>query len=297
MALSMTGFARAEAGDATASVEVAVRAVNGRFLDLKLRTPPELEGCDPLVRKIVKKRVARGQLQINVQVTLQTAEAPQLDRALADAYVAAHEELAAAHGLQQDPDLTAVLRIPGVLGQASRGDEEQRARLQALLAQALEAALQKFNAERRQEGATIAADVRARAETIAAETAALEKAVSNLVPEFKARLERRLAELLGDAAVEPQRLLQEAALIADKTDVSEELQRLAAHAVRLQELLDSDGEKGKQMDFLAQELNREANTLLSKTTPLGAKGLPVTEAGLRLKTEIEKIREQAQNLE
>jgi len=297
MALSMTGFARAEAGDATASVEVAVRAVNGRFLDLKLRTPPELEGCDPLVRKIVKKRVARGQLQINVQLTLQTADAPRLDRALADAYVAAHEELAAAHGLQQDPDLTAVLRIPGVLGQASRGDEEQRARLQALLAQALEAALKKFNAERRQEGATIAADVRARAETIAAETAALEDAVSNLVPEFKERLERRLTELLGDAAVEPQRLLQEAALIADKTDVSEELQRLAAHAARLQELLDSDGEKGKQMDFLAQELNREANTLLSKTTPLGAKGLPVTEAGLRLKAEIEKIREQAQNLE
>jgi len=293
----MTGFARAEAGDATASVEVAVRAVNGRFLDLKLRTPPELEGCDPLVRKIVKKRVARGQLQINVQLTLQTADAPRLDRALADAYVAAHEELAAAHGLQQDPDLTAVLRIPGVLGQASRGDEEQRARLQALLAQALEAALKKFNAERRQEGATIAADVRARAETIAAETAALEDAVSNLVPEFKERLERRLTELLGDAAVEPQRLLQEAALIADKTDVSEELQRLAAHAARLQELLDSDGEKGKQMDFLAQELNREANTLLSKTTPLGAKGLPVTEAGLRLKAEIEKIREQAQNLE
>ena len=293
----MTGFARGEAGDDTVSLEVAVRAVNGRFLDLKLRTPMELEGCEPLVRKIVKKHVQRGQLQINVQLTLQTAETPKLDRELADAYLAAHRNLAEAHGISQEPDLTAVLRIPGVLTQAKQGDEELRARLDALLTQALEAALKKFNAERRKEGATIAADVRGRAETIAAETAQLEEAVRDLVPEFQQRLERRLSELLGDTAVEPQRLLQEAALIADKTDISEELQRLAAHAVRLRELLDSDGETGKQMDFLAQELNREANTLLSKTTPLGAKGLPVTEAGLRLKAEIEKIREQAQNLE
>jgi len=297
MALSMTGFARGEAADETASLEVAVRAVNGRFLDLKLRTPMELDGCEPMVRKIVKRRVRRGQLQINVQLSLETAETPTLDRELADAYLAAHKELAEGHGVSQEPDLTAVLRIPGVLSQTKQGDEEQRARLDALLTQALEEALSKFNVERRKEGESIAADVRARAETIAAETAQLEEAVSDLVPGFQKRLERRLTELLDDTAVEPQRLLQEAALIADKTDISEELQRLAAHAVRLRELLDDDGETGKQMDFLAQELNREANTLLSKTTPLGAKGLPVTEAGLRLKAEIEKIREQAQNLE
>ncbi len=298
MPSSMTGFARAEASNDDTAVEVAIRAVNHRFLDLKIRAPAEFDTADRLIRRVVKTKLKRGQLQINVQLRSESASELTLDRALSDAYLAAHQELAEAHGIDQRPDLTAILRIPGVLAPGSgQTGEEDRSRLEALLAQALDKALDALASERAVEGAAIAKDVAARARTIAREAAELTEAVSDLTPMFQQRLTKRLQELLADTAVEPQRILQEAAALAERTDISEELQRLAAHADRLLELISTDGEIGKQVDFLAQELNREANTLLSKTTPLGEKGLPVTESGLRLKAEIEKIREQAQNLE
>ena len=139
--------------------------------------------------------------------------------------------------------------------------------------------------------------MRARGETIAAEAAGVAQPAADLAPHFQERLQTRLQALLAETPIDPQRILQEAAVLADRCDVSEELQRLAAHGRRLAELLDAGGEVGKQLDFLAQEMNREANTLLSKTTPLGEAGLPLTDAGLRIKAEVEKIREQAQNLE
>lgn len=294
---SMTGFARGEASDGETTVEVSVRSVNHRFLDVKIRTPPELESGDALIRRVAKAKLSRGQLQVNVQVRSELAHDLTLDRALADAYLAAYRELAESAGVEAPPDLTAVLRIPGVLVSAQAGGDEADKRLEGLLKQALDAALDQLRNERAAEGATIAADVAARARTIAEEAKALTGAVGDLAPRFQERLTRRLTELLGETPLDEQRILQEAATLAERTDVSEELQRLAAHADRLFELLECGGEVGKQVDFLAQELNREANTLLSKTTPLGESGLPVTEVGLRLKAEIEKIREQAQNLE
>ena len=295
----MTGFARAEASDQETTVEVTLRSVNHRFLDLKIRTPSELDSGDLLVRRLVKEKLNRGQLQISVQLTTEKAAGPALDRTLADAYIAAHKALAEAHGLDAAPDLTAILRIPGVMQQGSveRPDAETVARYEGLLADALNQAIEQLLAERASEGATIATDVAERARAIRREADGLTEAVGELTPQFQARLTRRLTELLGETPVDEQRVLQEAATLAERTDVSEELQRLAAHADRLLELIAREGEIGKQVDFLAQELNREANTLLSKTTPLGEEGLPVTEAGLRLKGEIEKIREQAQNLE
>jgi uncharacterized protein (TIGR00255 family) len=298
MPYSMTGFARVESAGGDPSIEVLVRSVNHRFLDMKIRTPPDLDSADPRIRRTVKKHVRRGQLQINVNLrSRQTAELT-LNRELAEAYLKAYRELAEAHGIDAAADLTALLRTPGIVGSdaAARSEDEQAA-LEKLLDRTLTEALQKLNSERRLEGEGLAADVRERAERIAAEAAGLSAAVSDVTPKLRERLERRLGELLGEAGVEQQRILQEAAILADRADISEELQRLTAHAARLIELLDQDEELGKQMDFVAQEMNREANTLLSKTTPLGRDGLVVTEAGLRLKGEIEKIREQAQNLE
>jgi uncharacterized protein (TIGR00255 family) len=293
----MTGFARV-ASEGEPSLEVTVRSVNNRFLDLKIRTPSELDAVDAKIRALVGAHVKRGSVQVHVNLRVQRSTSLRLNRGLAESYLEAYRDLAAAQGVTAPPDLTSVLRIPGVLEEqtAERTDEDQEA-LEALLERVLRQALVKLNEEREREGTGIAEDVRARGETIAAEAAAVAKPAAELAPHFQQRLASRLQELLGDTPIDPQRILQEAAVLADRCDVSEELQRLAAHARRLAELLDAGGEVGKQIDFLAQEMNREANTLLSKTTPLGEAGLPLTDAGLRLKAEIEKIREQAQNLE
>jgi uncharacterized protein (TIGR00255 family) len=293
----MTGFARLTT-DGEPAIEVTVRGVNNRFLDLKIRTPGEFDALDAKIRALVSARIKRGSIQIHVNLRAQRSTSLQLNRDLAEAYLAAYRELAQAESVSNPPDLTSVLRIPGVLEErdAERTEDEQAA-LAALLEQTLEAALGKLNEDRAREGAGIAADIRARGETIAADAAAVAKPASELAPRFQQRVTERLQKLLADAPVDEQRILQEAAVLADRCDVSEELQRLAAHGRRLADLLDAGGEVGKQIDFLAQEMNREANTLLSKTTPLGEAGLPLTDAGLRLKAEIEKIREQAQNLE
>jgi uncharacterized protein (TIGR00255 family) len=272
--------------------------VNHRFLDLKMRTPAELEASDPLVRKLVKENIQRGSVQVNINLHSERATRFALNKELAAAYLAAYDELASTRDAAPPPDLTAILRVPGVLGEqeAARSPEEQAA-LELRLENTLREAIEAFNAEREREGAGIDADVRERAERIGVEADGLVERVAELLPDFQARIHKRLTDILETTPVEPHRILQEAAILADRCDISEELQRLEAHSERLLDLLDGGGEVGKQLDFLAQEMNRETNTLLSKTNPLGAAGLPVTDAGLRLKAEIEKIREQAQNLE
>jgi len=294
----MTGFARARSGDEEPVVTVTLRTVNHRFLDLKIRTPPELESSDPIIRRIVKKRLKRGSVQATIALSGDAASAPKLNRPLARAYLEAYRELAAEAGGEASPDLTALLRAPGVLTSAEgASDEEAERALAARVESTLEAALTILNEARANEGETVLVELRERASTIAAETEKLRESVAGTTRIFEQRLERRMSELLDKTGIEPQRLAQEAALLADRADISEELQRLAAHAVRLNEILDGGGEAGKQIDFLAQEMNREANTALSKCSGLGGEGMAATDAGLQLKAEIEKIREQAQNLE
>jgi uncharacterized protein (TIGR00255 family) len=297
MLYSMTGFARV-VSDSEPAIEISIRTVNHRFLDLKIRTPSEFEALDPLIRRIAKEHLKRGSVQISISLESNRESSFELNRDLADAYLRAHTELSDAHRLSQEPDLMALLRIPGILGGSDqKWPDERRAEIEALLEKTLTQAFTALNEQRAKEGAGIAADVRQRTEAIAKETEDLKAASAAMIPQFQERLEKRLSQLLGETPIDPQRILQEAAVLADRTDVSEELQRLAAHSARLLEILEKAGETGKNIDFLAQEMNREANTLVSKSTPLGQAGLPITEAGLRLKSEIEKIREQAQNLE
>lgn len=297
MIFSMTGFARV-VSDSEPAVEVSIRSVNHRFLDLKIRTPSEFEALDGLIRRLAKEHLKRGSVQISVNLESNRDTSFELNRELADAYLRAHAELSAAHKLSQEPDLMTLLRIPGVLGNADQEwPEERREEIEALLEETLLKAFTALNEDRAREGAGVAADVRERTQAIAQETESLKAASAAMIPQFQERLEKRLMQLLGDTPIDAQRILQEAAVLADRTDVSEELQRLTGHAERMLDLLGKGGETGKNIDFLAQEMNREANTLVSKSTPLGEAGLPITEAGLRLKAEIEKIREQAQNLE
>ncbi len=299
MPFSMTGYARSAHDDGELSLAVTLRSVNHRFLDLQVRIPPQIEPFEVLIRRRVKERLQRGQIQLSVSLGWkQDSAAFTLNRPLLDAYVEAHRELAEKHGLPQPPDLSAILRVPGALT-FNNGDldDERRAKLEAALTETLDQALEELKRSREVEAAGIVEEMQRRAAAMEADLETLRDSLKDVIPSFQQRLEARLTDLFEKLEPDSPRLMQEAALLAERADISEEVQRLGSHVTRLLELLQDESELGKKIDFLAQEMNREANTILSKTNPLGAAALEVTQIGLRLKGEVEKIREQAQNLE
>ena len=299
MPFSMTGYAQAKHESDEVSLSIRLRSVNHRSLDLQFRIPPDLEPLEGLIRKAVKSSVRRGQIQINASLRWSdTATTVSINRPLVDAYLKAYRELAGAHGIPSEPDLNAMLRVPGALTyETDQLDERRRSLLQGALEGCLSQATEELNRVRQLEAAGIVEQIKQRAESIGKDVRQLEAVRLDTIPLFQERVRDRLSELLDGIDPDPQRILQEAAVLADRADISEELQRLSAHVDRLKQILEEEDDLGKPIDFLAQEMNRETNTLLSKTTPLGRAGLAVTEVGLRLKAEIEKIREQAQNLE
>jgi uncharacterized protein (TIGR00255 family) len=292
---SMTGYARvhrsAEAGD----VVVSVKSVNHRGLDVHFHMPDNLDGYDAALRAVVRRQAVRGHFQIRVNFTGSRPGACTLNRGLLDAYLAAFRDAAAEKGLGGEPELNVALSLPGMLREDS--DAESGTELEAVLVEAMEEAMTILNDFREREGSELAAEMIARASTIQNAGARIQEMRSVAVPAFQTRLAERLAELLAGAAVEPQRLAQEAAILADRSDIEEELTRLKVHAGQLLKLLQEGGEVGKKLDFLLQEMGRETNTILSKTVGLGDVGLEITHSALAAKAEIEKIREQSQNLE
>jgi uncharacterized protein (TIGR00255 family) len=241
--------------------------------------------------------VHRGHVEIRVSLpqALANGAGVTLNRGLLDQYMKAFREASDAHGLAATPDLSFAFRIPGMLADA--GESEAPAGIEPVLLDALSEALDQLNEFRAREGGEIAIELRghnAKIQTLAEE---MEKIRGSATAAFQARLGDRLKELLKGVQIEPQRLAQEAAVLADRSDIGEELARLKIHAVQLAALLESGGEVGKRLDFLLQEMNREANTILSKTSGIGEVGLRITELGLAAKSSIEKIREQSLNLE
>jgi len=299
MAFSMTGYARTQSEGDELSLMLTIRSVNHRFLDMQIRIPPQLEPYERLIRRTVKQHVKRGQLQISASVHWkQEVGAFTINRASTEAYLKAYRELSDEYSIMAQPDLNVILRIPGVVSfDNAEINGERSARLEQTLTDCLERALQELNRTRRQEAEGIVEEMQQRGRSIEIDLEKLEAVREETVPKFQERLEQRLQEILEKVDLDPQRLVQESAVLAERADISEEVQRLASHVGRFLELLGNEGELGKQIDFLAQEMNRETNTILSKTTPLGSAGLAVTEIGLRVRAEIEKIREQTQNLE
>ena len=299
MPFSMTGYAQVKHESDEVSLSITLRSVNHRSLDLQFRIPPDLEPLEGLIRKAVKSSVRRGQIQINASLRWNGAAAVvSINRPLVDAYLKTYRELATAHDIRAAPDLNVILRLPGALTyETDQLDERRRLLLEGALEDCLSQATEELNRIRQLEAAGIVEQIKQRANSIGDDVRELETVRLDTIPLFQERVRERLGELMDGIDPDPQRILQEAAVLADRADISEELQRLSAHVGRLQQMLEQDDDLGKPIDFLAQEMNREANTLLSKTTPLGRAGLAVTEVGLRLKAEIEKIREQTQNLE
>jgi uncharacterized protein (TIGR00255 family) len=218
-----------------------------------------------------------------------------LNLPLLRSYVAAFRKAAEEEGLDAPPDLNRMLALPGVLGVSA--EFETDAATETIVLGALAEAVEKLNQFRSREGAELAAFIREQNSALRSGAEEMQRIRAGAVPAFQKRLLERLQELLSGASVDPQRLAQEAAILADRGDIGEEISRLQIHSRQLDEILDSGGEVGKRLDFLLQELNRETNTILSKTSGLGDLGLRITEIALAAKAAIEKIREQALNLE
>ena len=292
----MTGFARVRKEIPQGELVLSLKSVNHRGLDLHFHLPNELDALENDVRAVIKNGVARGHVQIHVGLTRNVVgDAAPLNRAMFHAYVAAFREAAQLYDLEGRPDVNSALRIPGML---STGDEEELGEdvTKALLEAAAEA-VAVLNRGREREGAATAAEMGQRCRNICTLVSRMEEIRAGAVSAFQKRLREKLADLLRGAGIEPQRLAQEAAILADRSDISEELMRLRTHAGQLEAMLNGEGEIGKRLDFLLQEMNRESNTVLSKTGGLGDLGLTITDLALSAKSEIDKIREQSLNLE
>jgi uncharacterized protein (TIGR00255 family) len=296
---SMTGYASVR-GSVRDSVvfTLSVKSVNHRFLDLNLRLPSSCDALEAQMRRVLKERLRRGHVELTLQVERRSSAEIQLNAALLGAYLRAYREVSTTHGLPYEPDLNAMLRIPGVMSvESSVGAEEATAFEGAVLSQ-IDDLISRLNEVRAQEGAVLAAELRAsmlRLRAFSEEMAGLRNGVREI--QFD-RLRSRLVELTQGVPVSEERVLAEAAVLAEKSDIEEEIVRLRTHVDRFLAILDEGGELGKRLDFLLQELNREANTMLSKTSGAsGGNSLRITELGLEMKVEIERAREQVQNLE
>jgi uncharacterized protein (TIGR00255 family) len=295
----MTGYASVRgAVNESLAFTVTIKSVNHRFLDLNLRLPSYCDGLEMQIRRMLKEGLHRGHVDVTLQVERRANTQIQLNAALLEAYVQAFREAAELHRVGSELDLNAMLRIPGVMTAESGVDAEEATRLDgAVLAQVPEL-IGKLNEVRAQEGVALVAELRAsmlRLHGFATEMAGLRNGIREA--QFE-RLRTRLAELTQGVPVSEERVLSEAAVLAERSDIEEEIVRLRTHVDRFLLLLDEGGELGKRLDFLLQELSREANTMLSKTSGAsGANSLRITELGLEMKAEIEKAREQVQNLE
>jgi len=293
----MTGYAQAQAAENGWSLRVSVRSVNHRFLDLHLRVPEGFEPLEPRIRQIVRERIHRGHLDVTLHHDLSGPAAVGVNEDVAGAYVHAVNTLRKQFGIQAEPDLASILRLPGVIGSPAASLEEQLERLEVVVSRCLSQALDKLNSMREEEANHLREEMAGRLRTIASHAAKVQAIAERARPAFARRLEQRLLELLGEAQLDPARLAQEAAIAAERSDVSEELARLASHVQQFQSLLAGISDVGKKLDFLLQEMQRETNTLLSKTPGNEAEGLEITQLALEIKSEIEKLREQVQNIE
>ena len=290
----MTGFAEARGQvNSGPGFSLSVKSVNHRFLDLHFRLPANTDALEMHLRRVLKEKLSRGHIDVSLSFE-QAGTAPlALNRALVSAYMQAFRAAAAEAGIVAEPDLNAVLRMPGALDAASAPREEE---LTPAVLAALEPVLDRLNRMREEEGRGIERELRERMAKLKAACSEVRTHRETVLRNYTERLRSRMQEWLG-ASVEQERIVQEAALLADRSDIQEELVRLENHADHFLGLLDRDAESGKKLDFLLQEMNREANTLLAKTSGLVGDAVRITEAGLAMKSDIEKAREQVQNIE
>jgi uncharacterized protein (TIGR00255 family) len=291
---SMTGFAQAKGHvDRGPAFNISIKSVNHRFLDLHFRLPSNTDALEMGLRKILKDKLARGHVDVNLSFEQDGNSPLALNKQLVAAYVQAFRAAAAESGIAAEPDLNAVLRLPGALESAAAPAEKE---LTPAVMSALEHVLVQLNRMREEEGRGMERELRERMASLKSACTEVRKHRQTVLKNYAERLKLRMQEWLG-STIDPDRILQEAAVLADRSDIQEELVRLENHVEHFLGLLESAGEAGKKLDFLLQEMNREANTLMSKTSGLSGDAVRITEAGLVMKSDIEKAREQVQNIE
>jgi len=292
---SMTGFARLRKLTPHGEMVFTLKSVNHRSLDVHMHLPADLDAYEHPLRAAVKRRVSRGHVDVRLTwIRVASSALLKLNRPLLDSWINAFKEAKALYGLNSAPDLNAAFRISGMLSEA---DSEPDESFEALLIGALDETLTLFNESRQTEGVGLGAVIREANRKIREHAAEMAHLRQGALPVLQQRLHDRLSTLLQGAGIEPQRLVQEAAILADRSDITEEIHRLQIHSKQLDQLLDTGGEVGKKLDFLMQEMGRETNTVLSKTRGAAELGLRITDMGVAVKAEIERIREQSLNLE
>jgi uncharacterized protein (TIGR00255 family) len=298
--LSMTGYAQARAELGGWAIRVSVKSVNHRFLDIRFRLPEGFDVYESRFRQIVREKIHRGHVDVNLNVQPGAAAPVQVNRDLLQAYARSAEELRRHVEGSAPLDVVSLLRLPGVIAGLApplpETDEEQEQLGQALDS-CLREALAKLDDMRHAEGRHLSEELRSRVARIGQQAEQVRDLARTLAPAFARRLQARLKELLNGTGIDPSRLAQEAALLAERSDISEELDRLRSHLQQFAKLLDGAGELGKKLDFLLQEMHREANTMLSKTPGVETEALAITGLSLEIRAEIEKLREQVQNIE
>jgi uncharacterized protein (TIGR00255 family) len=295
---SMTGFARVQVRvNDQLGYTLSLKSVNHRFLDVQLRLPSGLDALEMELRRALKDHLVRGHVELMLSVDRSAQQIAGYNRELVSGYLAAFNAAREEHGLAGQPDLNGILRIPGALQNDNRGSgDEDSTALADSVQQQIVPLLGELKTMRAREGEALEAILRASLDRLAEAV----EGVAMLRPEVEQRYQERLTQRLiaaTGAEFNRQRLLEEVAVLVDRSDIAEELARMTTHIGHFRELLAASGEVGKKLDFLLQEMNREANTLLSKTGGVGGKGTRITELGLAMKAEIEKAREQIQNVE
>ena len=292
---SMTGYAQVkEHVSDQLTISLSLKAVNHRFLDLHLRIPNELDAVEIRVRRVLKERLHRGHIEVTLSLERMGGAAFSVNRELVGGYLGAFRQAAEEFGVSAEPDLNAVLKLPGALNAANSDDASNE--LEQGVAAALEKAIERLNHMREEEGRGAGAELRERMHHLSKATNEVELLRHKVLKAYHEKVQGRMQELIG-AHADPDRILQEAAMLAERSDIQEELVRMKNHIQHFLSHLDAGGEVGKKLDFLLQEMNREANTLLSKTTGVAGEALRITELGLAMKSEIEQAKEQVQNLE
>lgn len=288
--LSMTGYGRAMREIDGRQLTIELKSVNHRFLDLSFRMPRNLMFLEDDARRLISSKLARGHVDVFMTYRNMRSDARVVnaDRALFDAYAGALESLSAS-GVRDDRSLMSIARLPDVLV-VTEAEEDQEA-LRALLKETMGAALEGMAAMRAREGAEMKKDLALRADRIEEMTGQIELRYPQTVEEYRARLKSSIEEMIGQS-VDETRLLTEVAVMADRSAIAEETVRLRAHIAQLRELMEKAEPVGRRIDFLVQELNREVNTISSKS-----QDVPITRLAVDMKAEIEKLREQIQNIE
>jgi uncharacterized protein (TIGR00255 family) len=290
----MTGFGRGTAQGDGFSAAVDLKTVNNRFLDIHLRTSTELSAIEALVRRRVGERLSRGRVDVNISVERTSEVTYELNRPLIAGFILAMREMQKEFGLAGEPDINVLARLPGAMLASRNGISEEMLKG---VEQALDEALDELEAMRQREGAALAAEMSARLDEIERNLPIIESLSGEQVENYRARVYKRISELLARDGLEiveldQGRLAQEVAYLADRSDITEETTRLRSHVAQFRAAIAEEGDTGKRLDFLLQEFNRESNTVLSKSTDLAIK-----EAALAIKAAVEKLREQVQNVE